>query len=186
MNTPDFSLDLFLTFASNPLAFIALTVGITEAAQKAWKWLDGPIIVPTFATGLGAIMGAVAGANDLVTVQGFTSGWTSGLLYGALAGLSGVFGLNLIEAISDHTLTKKPEALVNTPADTAAQWLVDYTSSLVPRNKLTAALDLIAPLLSRFVDERLTPELQADLTRRVHKILAGAKLIPERDFKGDA
>ena len=185
MNTPDFSLDLFLTFASNPLAFIALTVGITEAAQKAWKWLDGPIIVPTFATSLGAIMGAVAGANDLVTVQGFTSGWTGGLLYGALAGLSGVFGLNLIEAISSHT-RKEPKTLMNTTTDTAAKWIVDYVSSLVPKSKLTAALDLVAPLLSRFVDERLTPELQADLTVRVHKILAQAKLIPARDFGGDA
>lgn len=182
MDLPPFSLDLFLSFASNPLALIALTVGVTEAAQKAWKWLDGPIVVPTFATTAGAILGGAAGAYELVTVPGFTGGWTGGLLYGALAGLSGVFGLNLIEAIGEHA---RANTQTLAPATSAGQWIVNHVTNLVPRSKLTPAIELVAPLLKQFVDAQLTPELQAELTVRIHKLLSGARLLPEHDFGGE-
>jgi len=179
MDLPEFTAALFLAFGTNPLAAIAITVGVTEAAQKAFAWLDGPVIVPAFAISTGAALGTAYAIAGQVTVTGFTNGILSGTAYGALAGLSGVIGLNAINAIADHVTPKqRPVAF----ASTAGQWAVDYVTGLVPRSKLTAALDVIAPILSRFVDAQLTPELQADITLRIHRALSSAGLLPVRDF----
>lgn len=188
MELPAFSPELLGTMFHNPVAFAAVIVGLVAAIRKAVPRIDGPVLVPAFAAAVGGVIGAVGHWAGLLTA----AGWVAinvpfgGLLYGMLAALGGTLGLNLIEL--GGKLLFKPQAqeaqalalaaTTGRPVQSAGAWITELVVNLVPRNKLTAALEVVAPLIREYAEASLTPDVQRELTVRINKLLRSANLVP--------
>lgn len=186
---PDFDPSMLPLLWENPLFMAAAIVGLVAAIRKSQAWLDGAILVPAFAAVLGAALGAAGQFAQMLTVQPFAE-WTfplGGLAYGALCAILGTTGLNLFEYAAALWNRNRPDAstlaLVATgqPANAGA-WVVQQARALVPQNRVTPALELLAPLIARVANQMLTDDLRAELQGKIHRTLKDAGLLRGRDF----
>lgn len=175
----------------NPIYMTVAIVGLVNAIRKSQAWLDGPILVPVFSAALGAVLGAVGQFQSMLTVVPFAE-WSfpiGGLLYGASCALSGTIGLNVVEYVARLFNRSKTDPVATTLAlvatgqsPNAGAWIMQTAKGMVPSNRVSAALELLAPLIARHADSVLTDELRAELQTRIHKTLRDAKLLKGRDF----
>lgn len=188
-DVPPFDPSMFMLLWENPLFMASAIVGIVAAVRKSQAWLDGPLLVPAFGAIVGALLGAVGQLASLLTVQPFAemSFPRGGVLYGALAALSGTVGLNLIEYVAGLFKRGTPDtttlALVAAGhSPNAGAWIVEQARSLVPQNKVTPALEALAPLIASVANQVLTDDLRAELQGKIHRTLKDAGLLRGRDF----
>lgn len=182
----------------NVLFMAAAVVGLVNAVRKWQPRIDGPVIVPATAVGIGAVVGAVGQLAGQLTATGFTDitvPW-GGILYGVTAALAGTVSLNVIELVGNYITKGKSDPqhqLVSLAAPglglaspnlggSAVQYIVDIARQLVPANKVTRAIEVVAPLIKQVIGVTLTDELRAELQGKVHKALRDAKLISGKDL----
>lgn len=182
----------------NVLFMAAAVVGLVNAVRKWQPRIDGPIVVPVTAVGIGAAVGAAGQLAGQLTATGFTDLAVpyGGLLYGVTAALAGTVSLNVIELVGNYitkgksdpqheyvTLAAPNLGLASTNLGASAvQYIVDIARQLVPANKVTQAIEVVAPLIRQVIGVTLTDELRAELQGKVHKALRDAKLISGKDL----
>ena len=185
----DFDPSMLLLMFENPLIMITVMGGLIHAVRKALPRIDGPILTPLFGAALGAVVGAAGQAVSLLTVLPFAE-WVfpwGGAAYGALASLSATIGFNLFEYAAALWNRGRADAstlaLVATgqPVNAGA-WVVQHARSLVPQNRVTPALEVLAPLIARVANQMLTDDLRAELQAKIHRTLKDAGLLRGRDF----
>lgn len=189
-DVPAFNFDMLTELGKNPLFMASAVVGIVTAIRKSQPWLDGPVLVPAFGALVGAVLGALVQLASMLTVEPFAAmnfPW-GGLAYGALCALSGTVGLNLIDYVASLFRPKTDPvattlALVATgQSPNAGAWIVETVKGLVPRNKVTKALEELAPVIRQFAGSLLTDELRAELQTKIHTTLRKAGLLKGRDL----
>lgn len=192
---PDFDWSMLGALYDNVLFMAAAVVGIVNALRKWEPRIDGPVLVPAVAVGVGAALGLVGQWAGQLTAPGFAELAVpfGGLLYGATAALGGTIGLNIIELVGNYLTKGKSDPLGVMAAPnlslastslgaSAVQYVVDLARQLVPANKLTQAIEVVAPLIRQVIGVTLTDELRAELQGKVHKALRDAKLIAGKDL----
>lgn len=195
---PDFDWSMLGELYSNVLFMAAAVVGLVNAIRKWQPGIDGPVLVPAVAVGVGAVLGVAGQWAGQLTAPGFAELAVpfGGLLYGATAALGGTISLNIIELVGSYltkgksgpqgkyvALTAPNLGLASASLGASAvQYVIDLARQLVPANKLTQAIEVLAPLIRQVVGVALTDELRAELQGKVHKALRDAKLIAGRDL----
>lgn len=184
---PEFSPEqLAIMFSSFPVMAVVV-VALVKAIRKAAPQIDGPVLVPAFAAGVGALLGAAGQLLGLLTASGWAdmASPLGGMLYGSLAALSGTLGLNLGELFGQlffkarNEAAAAPVAFLAEGSDTAAAFILQLVKDLVPRTRVTKAIEIVAPLLRQYAGAVLTDEMRAELQRQVHSALKKAGLLPE-------
>lgn len=192
---PDFDWSMLGELYSNVLFMAAAVVGLVNAIRKWQPSIDGPVLVPAVAVVVGAVLGVVGQWAGQLTAPGFAelAAPFGGLLYGATAALGGTIGLNIIELVGSYLTKGKSDPLGVHAAPSpglastslgasAVQYVVDLVRQLVPENKVTRAIEVVAPLIRQVIGVTLTDELRAELQGKVHKALRDAKLIAGKDL----
>lgn len=192
---PDFDWSMLGALYDNVLFMAAAVVGLVNAIRKWQPSIDGPVLVPAVAVVVGAVLGVVGQWAGQLTAPGFAELATpfGGLLYGATAALGGTIGLNIIELVGSYLTKGKSDplgvhaapslSLASTSLGASAvQYVVDLVRQLVPENKVTRAIEVVAPLIRQVIGVALTDELRAELQGKVHKALRDAKLIAGKDL----
>lgn len=93
-------------FANWKIGVLAV-VGAVHWLRKKVPKIDGPILVPGAAIGIGAAIGAIGQLLHMLTVAPYAN-WTSpfgGILYGVALAVTGVIGVNLFD-LASSTLGK--------------------------------------------------------------------------------
>lgn len=188
-NLPEWDWAMLTKLWENPVFMTVAIVGLVNAVRKSQAWLDGPVLVPVFAAGAGGILGAGGQFFDMLTVLPFTE-WTfpiGGLAYGVSCALTGTLGLNVIEYVTalfnrNRTDTAALALVAAGHSPSAGAWIVEQARSLVPQNKVTPALEALAPLIASVANQLLTDELRADLQTKIHRTLKDAGLLRGRNF----
>jgi len=126
---PTATLANFSEWFSNPAVGVLAVAGFIEWLRKVRPGIDGPVTVPAFALGAGAIGGALGQLGGMLAVEPFV-GLTfpiGGIAYGLACAVGAVFGVNLFELLSSKLgkaligLARGGDETVDPdPADTAA------------------------------------------------------------------
>lgn len=169
---PDLDLE---GWARDSAAFAGVIAFVVYLVRTyVWRALDGDA-VKTFSVILGALGGAALGL-----LTGFFDGNViSGIAHGLTAGVFSFIGVDAGRSILK---TGKHAAPVALSGSNAGAFIVDFARSLVPANKLTRALEVLAPILKQFAGATLTDELRGELQGKVHTSLRRAGLIQGRDL----
>lgn len=119
----------FEEWFSNPAVGVLAVAGFVEWLRKVHPSIDGPVTVPAFALGAGALGGALGQLAGLLAVDPFV-GLTfpiGGIAYGLACAVGAVFGVNLFELLSGKLgkaliglLRGGDETADPDPADTAS------------------------------------------------------------------
>jgi len=185
----EFGWEMLPFLGENPVFLALAIVGLVKMIRKSQPWLDGAVLVPAFAAALGAAIGAALQFGQQLVALPFAD-WSfpvGGIVYGAMCGILGTTGLNLFEAFASAWNRNRADAstlaLVATgqPVNAGA-WVVQHARSLVPQNRVTPALEVLAPLIGSVANQMLTDELRADLQAKIHRTLKDAGLLRGRDF----
>src|SRR5690625_3848818 len=140
-------------------AELAAAVVFLTAVVRKWLWrsLDGEA-VPLFSTAL-----SVAIAVGLYFL-GHLDTLSAALSHGVAAGVLAFGGVDAIRGVLQ---TDKPKAaLLASGTDTAAAWILQLVKDLVPRTKVTRAIEAVAPLLRQYSGAFLTDDMRAELQRQ--------------------
>lgn len=165
-----------LTVWAADTAILAAAVVFLTAVIRKWFWrtLDGEA-VPLFSTALSVAI--AVGLHFL----GHLDTLTAAITHGCAAGVLAFGGVDAVRGVL-QTGKQAPLALVD-GQDTAAAFILNLAKGLVPKNKVTKAIEELAPLLRQYAGALLTPEMRAELQKQVHTTLKKARLVPERDFQ---
>lgn len=165
---PDFDL---AAWAADTAILAAAVVFLTAVVRKwLWRSLDGEA-VPLFSTALSVLI--AIGLHFLGHLDSLSAALSHGFAAGVLA-----FGG--VDAVRGVLQTGKPAAaLLASGTDTAAAFILQLVKDLVPRTKVTQAIEVLAPLLRQYSGALLTDEMRAELQRQVHTTLKKARLLPE-------
>lgn len=126
---PEATLANFQEWFSNPAVGVAAVAGFVTWLRRVRPGIDGPVTVPAFALGAGAVGGALGQLAGMLAVDPFT-GLTfplGGIGYGLACAVGAVFGVNLFEMLSGKLgkaliglVRGSDETVDPDPADTAA------------------------------------------------------------------
>jgi hypothetical protein len=104
-------------------------------------------------------------------------------ILGVLAAVLGVDAATTREARKRVMSPSSTEAIVGGLFVTkVGRYIRDTVAKVVPQNRLTEGLALVAPLAIEYAQTELTDEARALLQRRVHEMLRAARLMKGRDI----